>query len=85
MGLKARAKQLFEQSHQIYGSYLIHKKPERERLPYSRSYIALLMKEMGFRSVLKKKFVVTTDSKHVYPVAENILNPDHALELRNEG
>ncbi|PCH74839.1 MAG: IS3 family transposase, partial [Flavobacteriaceae bacterium] len=44
---------------------------------YSRSYIALLMKELGLRSVLSKKFrVCTTDSNHIFPLAENVLNRD---------
>jgi putative transposase len=47
---------------------------ERQDLNYSRSYIALLMKEMGFKSVLKRKFISTTDSKHSFPIAENILD-----------
>ena len=32
------------------------------------------MKEMGLRSVLKRKFVVTTDSNHDHLIAENELN-----------
>ncbi len=64
----------FIESKEIYGSHRIQKALEREGVYYSRSYVALLMKEMGLRSVLKKAFVVTTDSKHDYPIAENILN-----------
>ena len=41
---------------------------------YSRSYVALLMKEMGLRSILKRKFVITTDSNHNHLIAENKLN-----------
>ena len=74
--LKWRIKQLFEQNYSIYGSYRIQKKLEREGLRYSRSYIGLLMKEMGLKSILKKKFVATTDSRHTYPIAENVLNRD---------
>jgi transposase InsO family protein len=47
---------------------------EREDLFYSRSYVAVLMKEMGLRSVLKRKFVITTKSDHSYPIAKNVLN-----------
>ena len=32
------------------------------------------MKEMGIKSVLKRKFVATTDSNHCFPVATNVLN-----------
>jgi transposase InsO family protein len=74
--LKKRINVCFQQSRQIYGSYRIQKKLEREGLFYSRSYIGLLMKEMGLRSVLKRKLVVTTDSKHAWPIANNELNRD---------
>jgi transposase InsO family protein len=47
---------------------------ERENLSYSRSYVAVLMRELGLKSVLKRKFVVTTNSNHTYPIAKNILN-----------
>jgi len=47
---------------------------EREGLLYSRSYVGLLMKEMELKSILKRKFVVTTDSKHAFPIANNILD-----------
>ena len=49
---------------------------ERENLNYSRSYIGILMKEMNLKSILKRKFVVTTDSKHTFPIFENVLNRD---------
>ena len=32
------------------------------------------MKEMNIKSMVKQKFVATTDSKHTYPVSENPLN-----------
>jgi transposase InsO family protein len=74
--LEKRIKVIFEDSKEIYGSHRIQKKLEREGLRYCRSYIGLLMKEMGLRSVLKRKFVTTTDSNHAFPVAENVLNRD---------
>jgi transposase InsO family protein len=72
--LKERIEIIFKESKEIYGSCRVQKKLEREGLIYSRSYIGLLMKEMGLRSVLKRKFVVTTDSNHQYLIAENTLN-----------
>jgi len=74
--LMERIKIIFEESRQIYGSCRVQKKLEREGLIYSRSYIGLLMKEMGLKSVLRRKFVVTTDSKHSFPIASNELNRD---------
>lgn len=74
--LKKRIKIIFKDSREIYGSHRIQKKLEREGLNYCRSYIAFLMKEMGLKSVLKRKFMVTTDSNHTFPIAENVLNRD---------
>ena len=76
MLLKERIKAIFNNSKEIYGSYRIQKQLEREQLFYSRSYIGLLMKQMGLRSVLKKKFVVTTDSNHSFKIAKNKLDRD---------
>ncbi|AUS04050.1 IS3 family transposase [Pseudotamlana carrageenivorans] len=74
--LKDRIEAIFDNSKQIYGSYRIQKQLEREKLFYSRSYVGLLMKEMGLRSVLNKKFVVTTDSNHSLKTAKNELDRD---------
>jgi len=74
--LKERIKVIFEQSREIYGSCRIQKMLEREGLLYSRSYVGLLMREIGLKSILKRKFVITTDSKHSFPIADNILDRD---------
>jgi len=71
--LMQRIKSLFYENRQIYGSYRIHKMLEREGLFYSRSYVGFLMREMNLKSILKRKYIVTTDSKHVLPIAMNIL------------
>lgn len=42
--------------------------------PVSRNTVARHMKQMGLLSKLSKRFKVTTDSSHKYPVAPNILN-----------
>jgi len=62
----------------------IQKMLEREDLFYPRSYVAVLMKKMGLRSVLKRKFVITTRSDYRYPIAENILNRDSASRTIGE-
>ena len=72
--LKTAIRRIFEQSNQCYRSYRIQKQLEREGLKYSRSYVSLLMKRMGLRSVVKRKFKITTQSDHSYRVTENILN-----------
>lgn len=74
--LKEKIRLIFKQSRQIYGSYRIQKMLERESLYYCRSYVAFLMKEMGLKSILRRKYVVTTDSNHSFDISENKLNRD---------
>jgi hypothetical protein len=49
MDLKRRIQFHFEQSKEIYGSARIQKDLEREGMLFSRSYIALVMREMGIK------------------------------------
>lgn len=80
---KERIQQVWENSRKIYGSARIQKQLEREGISLNRSYIALLMKQMGIKSVIHKRFkVMTTDSNHALPIAKNVLNRDfNSLEL----
>ena len=71
-----RIKFHFNDSKEIYGSYRIQKMLERENLIYARSYVSVLMRKMGLKSVLKRKHVVTTDSNHAFTIAKNELNRD---------
>ena len=32
------------------------------------------MREVALRSILKRKFIITTDSNHAFPITENELN-----------
>jgi len=72
--LQTRILSIFHENREVYGSDRIQKQLEREGLIYSRSYVARLMRRMKLRSVLKKKFVVTTDSSHKYPISDNLIN-----------
>ena len=75
--LQNMIQKIFDDSRQVYGSYRIKAELEKQGVIVSRAYVARLMKHMGLKSILSKKFkVMTTDSKHNYPVAGNILNRD---------
>jgi len=82
--LKEKIRLIFNQSRQIYGSHRIQKMLERDNLFYSRSYVAFLMREMGLKSILRRKYVVTTDSNHLFDIAENKLNRDFASSKLGE-
>jgi transposase InsO family protein len=75
--LKMRVEVLYNENKQVYGSLRIKKALEKEGLFYSRSYVSSLMKALGLKSVLSKKFsVCTTNSKHQFPIADNVLDRD---------
>jgi transposase InsO family protein len=73
--LQKEIKKIFYDNMQVYGSYRVKAELERINIYISRSYVARIMQEMGLKSVICKKFkITTTDSNHGYPIAENILN-----------
>jgi len=75
--LKDRISVLFHEIHgQMAGSPTITQdlREEPEFSNVHRSYVALLMKEMGLRCKIQKKFVATTDSNHDEWIAGNLLN-----------
>lgn len=72
--LKESIKVIWEDSRRLYGSPKITEVLKRQGDHYSRSYIARLMKQMGIKSMAKRKYVATTDSQHDYPVCKNLLN-----------
>ena len=45
-----------------------------KNIPVSRPRVARLMKQADLRAKRVKRFKVTTDSKHSYPVSKNLLN-----------
>lgn len=79
--LKNKIKQIHEDSFEIYGRDRIRVELAKEGEEISRTYTGRLMQELGIQSVLRKKFVVTTDSAHDYPVPGNILNRGFKIDV----
>ena len=65
---------LHKESGQTYGSPRISKALKAKNIPASRPRVARLMKQANLRAKRVKKFRVTTDSRHSYPVSENLLD-----------
>jgi len=64
---------IHKESKQTYGSPRITRELRKREFNISRPRVARLMKKAGLRSRIKKRFIVTTDSKHRYPIVENRL------------
>lgn len=65
---------IFSQGRQTYGTRRIKRSLSKEGLIVSRRRIKRLMREQGLWVKTQKKFKATTDSKHLLPVAKNLLN-----------
>ena len=55
-----------------------------QQIKVSRARVARLMKTAGIRSKIVRKFRVTTDSKHNYPIVENKLNRNFKVERTSQ-
>lgn len=84
-GIVEKIRQIHEGPKRVYGSPRITQELQDECFAVSENRIARLMKKAGISAKTSKKFkVVTTDSKHNYPVSPNLLNRDFAAKKPNQ-
>jgi putative transposase len=74
--LETEVLQAFENSKRIYGSPRITLELRKKDIKISRPRVARIMRKAKLRSIVKKKFKITTDSSHKFPVPENVLDRD---------
>lgn len=65
-----------------YGSPRIAKELNMAGIKVSVVLVAKLMQQEHLRSIIRKKYKVTTDSSHKYPVVDNVL--DRAFNVQEE-
>ncbi|GLU55249.1 hypothetical protein Dfri01_47100 [Dyadobacter frigoris] len=78
--LTEKIRVIHSKSKQTYGSPGITHELIKLDVKVSRPRVARLMKKAQIRSIVKRKFRVTTDSEHKYPVVENRLNREFKVE-----
>lgn len=83
MVLLEEIKKIHYRNKKRYGSPRIAKELEASGFRASEKLIRKLMKSASLQSVFKRKYKVTTNSSHKYPVAENILDRNFTVN-RNE-
>jgi len=66
--------QVHQKSKQRYGSPRIYEALKAKKVVVSRPRVARLMKQAQIRAKRKRRFKVTTDSKHHYAMSENLLD-----------
>lgn len=77
-------RRIHKQSRKAYGSPRVHAQLKRQGLTYSKKRIARLMRQNGLQGRRKYRKVSTTNSKHAYPIAPNVLNRDFQAEKPNQ-
>ncbi|PCF42100.1 hypothetical protein B5C06_07610 [Staphylococcus delphini] len=73
-GLKKDIYQISQKRYKRYGSPKITQILRRHGHTITRRTVSRMMKKLGIRSITKKKYKATTDSKHHLPVSPNLLN-----------
>lgn len=74
----------FDRSRQTYGSPRLTVELKESGVSCSENRVARLMHLSGIRAIGKRKYRVTTNSKHNHPVAENLLNRNFSADFANE-
>jgi transposase InsO family protein len=74
--LTEQIRRIHEQSHGTYGSPRITRELSSLSIKVSRPRVARLMRKARIQSKHRRKYVVTTDSKHTFKVAKNLLDRD---------
>lgn len=76
--------EIHRQSRESYGSPRIYVDLQEKGVLCSENRVARLMKSHQIAAKRKRKFVVTTDSNHDLPVAENKLNQKFTATRANQ-
>ena len=71
--LVTQIKAAHAQSRKTYGRRRIHSQLQRDGISCSRNRVARLMRQEGLWGLRRRKFKATTNSRHSFPVAENLL------------
>ncbi len=72
--LRRRMKALFAESRQSLGSRMMSQQLRTEGLAVGRDKARRRMKDLELKVKSKRRFKLTTDSRHAYPLAPNVLN-----------
>ena len=81
--LVAKIQAVHSESRQTYGSPRVHASLKAEGYRIGRNRVARLMRENDIRARTKRKFRVTTDSRHDHPIAPNLLDRQFTVEAPN--
>jgi transposase InsO family protein len=82
--LKARIKAIFKLSRSSYGSRRVLSQLRSEGYRIGRYKVRRLMRDLGLKAKVRRRFKVTTESRHSFPVAPNILERHFDVKQPNK-
>lgn len=80
----ADVKAAFEKSRKCYGRVRITEALHRSGRSCGRKRVSRSLGRLGLRARRPRKFIATTDSKHSFPVAQNLLARNFSAERPNQ-
>jgi putative transposase len=82
--LDAEIREIYDGSKGRYGSPKITQELRDRGRRVGKNRVAMRMRKAGLRSKIRRKFRVTTDSKHHLPVAPNLLERNFTAEAADK-
>ncbi len=82
--IETQVKTIFWEYKQIYGSRRIVHELQDKGYDIGRYRVRSLMKKLGLKVKSAKRYKVTTNSRHNYPVAPNLLNREFNVKAPNK-
>lgn len=82
--LKEKILAIYVQHKKRYGSPRVHDELRDIGIRCSKKRVERLMQELGIKARHKRQFRQTTNSKHNYPVAPNLLNRHFQVDAPNQ-
>jgi putative transposase len=84
VALITRIHTIFKEHRRKYGSRRIMKQLHEEGCDVGRYKVRRIMKDLGLETKTSRRFKVTTDSRHSFPVAPNVLNRNFDVVVSNK-
>ena len=78
--LRVHIAAIHKRSRGIYGSPRVHAELRAAGTQVGRKRVARLMRDLSIRSRSRRRFKATTDSKHAFPVAANVLDRQFTVD-----
>jgi len=72
--LTEQIRQIHTDSRETYGGRRLYEELRGQGVPCSQNRVVRLKQKAGIMAKTRRRFKITTDSKHSYPIKDNVLN-----------